>query len=199
MSDDPLPPGWSKHWSNTWKKHYWFHAKSGKQSWDPPSVSDAAAGDESTQPATAGSKRGPENTLDEQDHKQHKPETVAQSKIACGSENKNHSAESFSGNSPAEKRPAPATIAAPAGEADKIKKASTDKNAKEKVSLASILPISSQSHHFGQTSKSGGSLLGSLLGSIGSLESQQQSTAAAEARYQSSEIPHSPPNILKIL
>mmetsp|Transcript_50749 Transcript_50749/g.101806 ORF Transcript_50749/g.101806 Transcript_50749/m.101806 type:complete len:294 (-) Transcript_50749:54-935(-) len=33
---DDLPPGWSKHYSNTWKKHYWFNSKTGKQSWEPP-------------------------------------------------------------------------------------------------------------------------------------------------------------------
>eukprot|EP00286_Rhodomonas_abbreviata_P006065 CAMPEP_0181331366 /NCGR_PEP_ID=MMETSP1101-20121128/24457_1 /TAXON_ID=46948 /ORGANISM="Rhodomonas abbreviata, Strain Caron Lab Isolate" /LENGTH=196 /DNA_ID=CAMNT_0023440809 /DNA_START=76 /DNA_END=663 /DNA_ORIENTATION=+ len=34
--DAPLPSGWSKHYSNTWKKHYWFNSKTGKQSWEPP-------------------------------------------------------------------------------------------------------------------------------------------------------------------
>mmetsp|Transcript_34847 Transcript_34847/g.82928 ORF Transcript_34847/g.82928 Transcript_34847/m.82928 type:complete len:296 (-) Transcript_34847:137-1024(-) len=34
--DAPLPPGWSKHYSNTWKKNYWFNSKTGKQSWEPP-------------------------------------------------------------------------------------------------------------------------------------------------------------------
>jgi hypothetical protein len=35
-AEDPLPPGWSRHWSNTWKKFYWFHTKKNKQSWEPP-------------------------------------------------------------------------------------------------------------------------------------------------------------------
>eukprot|EP00960_Hanusia_phi_P042119 755320-Hanusia_phi.AAC.2 len=34
--EESLPPGWSKHWSNTWKKHYWFNSKTGEQSWEPP-------------------------------------------------------------------------------------------------------------------------------------------------------------------
>jgi len=31
-----LPPGWTKHWSNSWQKHYWFNTKTGKQSWEHP-------------------------------------------------------------------------------------------------------------------------------------------------------------------
>ncbi len=33
---EPLPPGWSKHWSKSFKKEYWFHEKSGKQTWEAP-------------------------------------------------------------------------------------------------------------------------------------------------------------------
>ena len=35
-ADSPLPPGWTKHWSNSWQKHYWFNTKTGKQSWEHP-------------------------------------------------------------------------------------------------------------------------------------------------------------------
>jgi hypothetical protein len=31
-----LPPGWTKHWSNSWQKHYWFNTKTSKQSWEHP-------------------------------------------------------------------------------------------------------------------------------------------------------------------
>jgi hypothetical protein len=35
-NDEPLPEGWSKHYSNTWKKPYYFNKKTGKQVWEHP-------------------------------------------------------------------------------------------------------------------------------------------------------------------
>ena len=35
--DEVLPEGWSKHYSNTWKKHYYHNKKTGKQMWEHPS------------------------------------------------------------------------------------------------------------------------------------------------------------------
>ncbi|MGB1597754.1 MAG: hypothetical protein ACPIOQ_33680 [Promethearchaeia archaeon] len=43
MEGESLPEGWSKHWSNSWKKHYWFNSKTGKQSWEHPGAGAAAA------------------------------------------------------------------------------------------------------------------------------------------------------------
>ncbi|KAJ1487832.1 hypothetical protein T484DRAFT_1785320 [Baffinella frigidus] len=47
VGDDekPLPEGWTKNWSNTWKKNYYFNGKTGKQIWDhPSSVADFRGG-----------------------------------------------------------------------------------------------------------------------------------------------------------
>jgi hypothetical protein len=35
-NDEPLPEGWSRHYSNTWKKDYYFNKKTGKQVWEHP-------------------------------------------------------------------------------------------------------------------------------------------------------------------
>jgi hypothetical protein len=35
-NDEPLPVGWSKQYSNTWKKPYYFNIKTGKQVWEHP-------------------------------------------------------------------------------------------------------------------------------------------------------------------
>ena len=34
--EEALPEGWSKHYSNTWKKHYYHNKKTGKQMWEHP-------------------------------------------------------------------------------------------------------------------------------------------------------------------
>ena len=41
-SGDKMPAGWTKHWSKTHKRPYYFNKATGKQSWDAPPV--AAAG-----------------------------------------------------------------------------------------------------------------------------------------------------------
>ena len=41
--EKPLPEGWTKNFSNTWKKDYYFNAKTGKQIWDHPSTLAAAS------------------------------------------------------------------------------------------------------------------------------------------------------------
>ena len=105
MSDDPLPPGWSKHWSNTWKKHYWFHAKSGKQSWDPPSASDIAACENAT-PATTGSKRGPDEKTDDRDSKQQKAEPAKSKELASPTTSQTSVDSSQESASPQKKRAA---------------------------------------------------------------------------------------------
>jgi serine/threonine protein kinase len=57
-ADSTLPPGWTKHWSNSWQKHYWFNSKTGKQSWEHPGAAgaEAAQGAPAAQ-AAAGDKR----------------------------------------------------------------------------------------------------------------------------------------------
>jgi hypothetical protein len=40
--EERLPDGWSKCWSTTWQKHYWFNAKTGQQVWERPSGESAA-------------------------------------------------------------------------------------------------------------------------------------------------------------
>lgn len=37
---DSLPPGWTKHWSKTHSRPYFFNKATGKQQWDPPSADD---------------------------------------------------------------------------------------------------------------------------------------------------------------
>jgi hypothetical protein len=59
-ADSALPPGWTKHWSNSWQKHYWFNTKTGKQSWEHPGAAgaEAAQGAPASQPS-AGDKGAP--------------------------------------------------------------------------------------------------------------------------------------------
>mmetsp|Transcript_18778 Transcript_18778/g.61681 ORF Transcript_18778/g.61681 Transcript_18778/m.61681 type:complete len:265 (+) Transcript_18778:113-907(+) len=38
--EEPLPAGWSKHWSKTHNKPYYFNRSTGKQSWELPSNGD---------------------------------------------------------------------------------------------------------------------------------------------------------------
>jgi phosphorylated CTD-interacting factor 1 len=45
-----LPEGWTKHYSNSWKKHYYFNSKTGKQSWEPPPPEPKDAGKKSSNP-----------------------------------------------------------------------------------------------------------------------------------------------------
>jgi len=57
MADaEPLPEGWSKHFSKSWQKDYWFNAKTGKQSWEPPAA-DAASEQPEVPAAAVGEKR----------------------------------------------------------------------------------------------------------------------------------------------
>jgi len=35
-TDDKLPPGWTKHWSNSKQRYYYHDVKSGKNSWNEP-------------------------------------------------------------------------------------------------------------------------------------------------------------------
>ena len=41
-SDAPLPPGWTKAWSNSQKKHYWHHVSTKTSQWHPPTATEAA-------------------------------------------------------------------------------------------------------------------------------------------------------------
>ena len=71
--------GWSKHFSNTWKKHYYFNARTGKQSWEFPDASASASPaqnrgasaqpakqEQSSQAAGAGVKRKLEETKEDE-------------------------------------------------------------------------------------------------------------------------------------
>ena len=122
MSEESLPPGWSKHWSNTWKKNYWFHAKSGKQSWEPPTGSEPESSSDSLQPA--GTKRGPETVGKEPDSKQRKVETPQNDAESSSQESKPHGADSVE----AAARGKQATSALP--DSSKAKKSSPEKPAK---------------------------------------------------------------------
>jgi len=42
-ADSALPPGWTKQWSSSWQKHYWFNRKTDKQSWEHPGAEAAQA------------------------------------------------------------------------------------------------------------------------------------------------------------
>jgi hypothetical protein len=53
-NDEPLPEGWSRHYSNTWKKDYYFNKKTGKQVWEHPGKE---GGDSPTGSVAASSKR----------------------------------------------------------------------------------------------------------------------------------------------
>ena len=61
-ADSALPPGWTKHWSNSWQKHYWFNTKTGKQSWEHPgaAVAEAAQGGPAEQAAAGDKRKAPE-------------------------------------------------------------------------------------------------------------------------------------------
>mmetsp|Transcript_4046 Transcript_4046/g.7659 ORF Transcript_4046/g.7659 Transcript_4046/m.7659 type:complete len:348 (+) Transcript_4046:230-1273(+) len=41
-SDPPLPPGWTKAWSNSQRKYYWHHASTKTSQWHPPTATEAA-------------------------------------------------------------------------------------------------------------------------------------------------------------
>ena len=120
MSEEPLPPGWSKHWSNTWKKNYWFHAKSGKQSWEPPTGSEP----ESSDVQAAGSKRGPEAVSKEHESKQRKVETQSSDPANSSQSSKPHGADRVD-SAQSDKQ---ATSAPP--DSSKTKKSSPEKSAK---------------------------------------------------------------------
>jgi hypothetical protein len=32
---EAIPEGWTKHWSNTYQRHYYFNAQTGEQNWKP--------------------------------------------------------------------------------------------------------------------------------------------------------------------
>ena len=76
MSEEHLPPGWSKHWSNTWKKNYWFHAMSGKKSWELPTGSEPKSSSNDVQPA--GSKRWSEADSSKEHEQPSDPEKTSQ-------------------------------------------------------------------------------------------------------------------------
>lgn len=48
--EDELPDGWTKHYSNSWKKHYYFSSKTGKQSWEAPPPEEKSADKKSSNP-----------------------------------------------------------------------------------------------------------------------------------------------------
>lgn len=41
MSDPPLPPGWTKVYSNSQRRYYWHHAETSTSQWTPPSANEA--------------------------------------------------------------------------------------------------------------------------------------------------------------
>jgi hypothetical protein len=71
--DPPLPDGWTKHWSNTWKKHYWFDSKTGKQSWEAPTAANSAP----HPPPEVGAKRAAPDAWDDGRNKMAKTEAEA--------------------------------------------------------------------------------------------------------------------------
>jgi len=46
--DEELPEGWTKHFSNSWKRHYYFNSKTGKQSWEHPNKMGVGSDSETT-------------------------------------------------------------------------------------------------------------------------------------------------------
>ncbi len=130
MSEEHLPPGWSKHWSNTWKKNYWFHAKSGKQSWEPPTGSEPESSSNDVQ--TAGSKRGPEaDSSKEHESKQRKLETQPSDPENTSQASKPHEADTSAPRA----KPTSSTPPDPS----KAKKSSPEKPSK--VLFMNSLPI----------------------------------------------------------
>ncbi len=51
-----MPEGWSKHYSKTWKKPYYFNKKTGKQVWEHPGTEggDSPAGSVAGDSASVG-------------------------------------------------------------------------------------------------------------------------------------------------
>jgi hypothetical protein len=131
MSEEPLPPGWSKHWSNTWKKNYWFHAKSGKQSWEPPTGSEPESSSDDVQ--AAGSKRGPENVSKEHESKQRKVDTQPSDPSNSSQPSKAHGADTVDSAS----REKQATSVPP--DSSKAKKSSPEKPSKVLQSLLILI------------------------------------------------------------
>ena len=60
--DEPLPPGWTKHWSNTYNSYYFFNPKTGETNWKP-----------STNAAIAESRSAPRPWHPQRHHSWHLP------------------------------------------------------------------------------------------------------------------------------
>jgi len=99
--DPPLPDGWTKHWSNTWKKHYWFDSKTGKQSWEAPTTGSAAP----HHTPEVGAKRAAPDAVDDGRNKMARTEAEAPPPASKQQQPHPAASNAVSAPSPAAKKP----------------------------------------------------------------------------------------------